>query len=76
MSFIFKQIVTRYCRKKINVNIKSTELSELEKQILEEISLGKSYATIANELSLKKTSIQKHVRVIYEKLQEKKRSDK
>jgi DNA-binding NarL/FixJ family response regulator len=68
--------VTRCCRKKNNVKIKSTELTELEKQILEEISLGKSYATIANELSLKKNSIQKYVRVIYEKLQEKKRSDK
>lgn len=47
-------------------------LSDQEKQILEMISIGKSYQTIADEIGLSKVQVQKAIRMIYEKLQHQK----
>ena len=72
MSFSFSQIIIRYFRKKKYGKIKShQELSIVEKKILEDISMGKSYHTIADELSISKEEVQKYIRMIYEKLQDK-----
>ena len=73
MSFSFSQSIVRYFRKKKHGKIKpKQELTEIEKKILEEISVGKSYQTIADELSIGgEEEVQKHIRMIYEKLQHK-----
>jgi DNA-binding CsgD family transcriptional regulator len=72
VSFSFSQIIIRYFRKKKYGKIKSyQELSIVEKKILEDISVGKSYNTIAEELSISREDVQKYIRMIYEKLQDK-----
>ena len=72
MSFSFSQIIIRYFRKKKYGKIIShQELSTVEKKILEGISVGKSYHTIADELSISREEVQKYIRMIYEKLQDK-----
>ena len=72
MSFSFSQIITRYFRKKKYGKIKPhQELTGVEKKILEEISIGKTYHTIAEELTISKEEVQKQIRNIYEKLQDK-----
>jgi DNA-binding NarL/FixJ family response regulator len=72
VSFSFSQIIIRYFRKKKYGKINpQQELSALEKTILEEISFGKSYHAIAEELSLSKEDVQKFIRNIYIKLQTK-----
>ena len=72
MSFSFCQSIIRYFRKKKYGKIKShQELSIVEKKILEDISMGKSYHTIAEELTISKEEVQKQIRNIYEKLQDK-----
>lgn len=72
MSFSFSQIIIRYFRKKKYGKIKPhQELTGVEKKILEEISVGKSYQTIAEELLINKEEVQKHIRIIYKKLQDK-----
>lgn len=72
MSFSLSQSIIRYFRRikygKINPQ---QELSDLERKILEEISVGKSYHTIADELFISSDDVQKHIRIIYEKLQHK-----
>ena len=59
-------------RKKIAGSKPGDALSDQEKQILEMISLGKSYQTIANELGITKEQVQKTIRFVYGKLQQKK----
>jgi DNA-binding NarL/FixJ family response regulator len=70
MSFSFSKSVIKYFRRKKYGNIEQQqELSQIEQKILQEISVGKSYSTIANELSISKEEVQKQIRIIYEKLQ-------
>ena len=72
MSFSLSQSIIRYFRRKKYGKIKPhQELNKIEKKILEEISVGKSYHTIAVELSISSDDVQKHIRIIYEKLQHK-----
>jgi NarL family two-component system response regulator LiaR len=66
-----KSIIKYFRRKKYGRISPQQELSDLEKKILEEISVGKSYQTIADELSITSDNVQKHIRIIYEKLQHK-----
>ena len=56
-------------RKKIAGSSLCESLSDQEKQILELISIGKSYQTIADELMISKDEVQKRIREIYRKLQ-------
>lgn len=70
MSFSLSRSIIKYFRRKKYGKISpQQELSDLEKKILEEISVGKSYHTIADELSITSDDVQKHIRIIYEKLQ-------
>ncbi len=72
MSFSLSKSIIKYFRRKKYGRISpQQELSDLEKKILEEISVGKSYQTIADELSITSDNVQKHIRIIYEKLQHK-----
>ena len=72
MSFSLSKSIIKYFRRKRYGRISpQQELSDLEKKILEEISVGKSYQTIADELSITSDDVQKHIRIIYEKLQHK-----
>ena len=72
VSFSFSKSVIKYFRRKKYGKIEpNQELSQTEQKILEEISLGKSYNTIAYELLISKEEVQKHIRMIYEKLQDK-----
>lgn len=72
MSFSLSQSIIRYFRRKKYGKINpQQELSDLERKILEEISVGKSYHTIADELSITSDDVQMHIRIIYEKLQHK-----
>ncbi|MCU0345175.1 MAG: LuxR C-terminal-related transcriptional regulator [Ignavibacterium sp.] len=72
MSFSLSQSIIRYFRRKKYGKISShQELSDIEKKILEEISVGKSYQTIADELSISSEDVQKKIRKIYIKLQNK-----
>jgi len=64
-----KSIIKYFRRKKYGRISPQQELSELEKKILEEISVGKSYNAIADELEMTKETIQKSIREIYLKLQ-------
>jgi two-component system, NarL family, response regulator LiaR len=66
-----KSIIKYFKRKKYGKINPQQELSDSEKRILEEISVGKSYHTIADELSISSEDVQKHIRIIYEKLQHK-----
>jgi DNA-binding NarL/FixJ family response regulator len=70
VSFSFSQIIIRYFRKKKYGKIKPHQaLTGVEKKILEEISIGKTYHTIAEELTISKEEVQRQIRNIYEKLQ-------
>ncbi len=72
MSFNFSKIVLKYFRKKKYGKIKpKQELNTLEQRILEAISVGKSYGTIADELRISNEKVKKYIRSIYEKLQDK-----
>ena len=72
MSFSLSQSIIRYFRRKKYGRLSpEQELSELEKKILEEISVGKSYNTIADELKITSEKVQKSIREIYEKLKHK-----
>ena len=72
MSFSLSKSIIKYFRRKKYGRISpQQELSDLEKKILEEISVGKSYQTIADELSITSDDVQKYIRIIYEKLQHK-----
>lgn len=70
MSLFIQKFISRYFRRKKYGKIKSEEeLTIIQKKILEEISVGKSYHTIADELKISKIEVQKSIREIYEKLQ-------
>lgn len=72
MSFSLSKSIIKYFRRKRYGRISpQQELSDLEKKILEEISVGKSYQTIADGLSITSDDVQKNIRIIYEKLQHK-----
>ncbi len=72
MSLFNSKIIIKYFRRKKYGKINPREeLSDLEKKILEEISIGKSYHTIAIELQMTKEDVQKNIREIYIKLQDK-----
>jgi len=72
VSFSLSKSIIKYFRRKRYGRISpQQELSDLEKKILEEISVGKSYQTIADELSITSDDVQKNIRIIYEKLQHK-----
>jgi DNA-binding CsgD family transcriptional regulator len=72
VSFSLNQLIIKYFRKKKYGNIKpQQQLTELEQKIIQEISVGKSYQTIADELSISSGEVQKQIRMIYEKLQHK-----
>lgn len=72
MSFSISQSIIRYFRRKKYEKISShQELSDIEKKILEDISVGKSYHTIADELFISSDDVQKSIRKIYIKLQNK-----
>lgn len=72
MSFLGQLKLKFFNRKNIGSAESSAFLNEQEKQILEMISMGKSYQTIGDELGLTKEQVQKTIRIIYEKLQQKK----
>ena len=70
MSFsLNRQLLKYFQTKKFNRDSAKQDLSEIEKKILDEISVGKSYNAIAEELFIEKEEVQKHIRSIYEKLQ-------
>ena len=72
MSLFNSKIIIKYFRRKKYGKINPREeLSDLEKKILEEISIGKSYHTIADELQMTKEDVQKNIREIYIKVQDK-----
>jgi DNA-binding NarL/FixJ family response regulator len=72
VSLFNNKVIIKYFRRKKYGKIEpSEELSVTEKKILEEISIGKSYHTIADELHMTKDEVQKSIRDIYEKLQHK-----
>jgi len=72
VSFSLSKSIIKYFRRKRYGRISpQQELSDLEKKILEEISVGKSYQTIADGLSITSDDVQKNIRIIYEKLQHK-----
>lgn len=72
MSFSFNQLLIQYFRnKKYGKSQSYQELTAIEKKILKEISIGKSYSSIADELMISKEKVQKHIRIIYGKLQDK-----
>jgi DNA-binding NarL/FixJ family response regulator len=72
VSFSFSYSIIRYFRRKKYGKISPhQELTGIEKKILEDISVGKSYQTIADEISITSDDVQKHIRIIYEKLQHK-----
>ena len=72
MSFSLSKSIIKYFRRKKYGRISpQQELSDLEKKILEEISVGKYYQTITDELTITSDDVQKHIRIIYEKLQHK-----
>lgn len=60
---IARMVVESFQKKQHN------ELTERENEVLDLLSKGKSYASIANELFLSVNTIKTHVRNIYEKLQ-------
>ncbi len=68
--FLKKRIINCFRKKKYTDFILSDDLSQDEKKILEKISVGKSYNTIADELNISKADVQKIIRVIYQKLQQ------
>lgn len=70
--FNHKLIIKYFRRKKYGKIEKEEELTSLEKIILEKISIGKSYNTIADELLIEKDEVQKIIRDIYNKLQHRK----
>ncbi|MCZ7609240.1 MAG: LuxR C-terminal-related transcriptional regulator [Ignavibacterium sp.] len=67
--FGYKLIVKYFRRKKYWKSEQEDELTSIEKIILEKISIGKSYQTIADELEMTKGQVQKNIRDIYQKLQ-------
>lgn len=69
MSLRFLKSIRKYFRNSSSEKRDSVELTEIEKKILEEISIGKSYHTIADELNISKEEVQKNIREIYQKLQ-------
>lgn len=70
MSIFNHKLVIKYFRRKKYGKIESeVELTGIERKILEEISIGKSYHTIADELKISKDDVQKSIREIYQKLQ-------
>ncbi len=72
MSFSLSKSIIKYFRRKRYGRISpQQELSDLEKKILEEISVGKSYQTIADEILITSDDVKKNIRNIYEKLQNK-----
>lgn len=72
MSLFNSRIIIKYFRRKKYGKIQpSEELTKLEKKILEDISIGKSYHAIAAEVKISRDDVQKIIREIYLKLQEK-----
>jgi len=70
VSLFKNKLILKYFRRKKYVKIETKEeLTGYEKRILEEISIGKSYHTIADELKISKDEVQKSIRDIYQKLQ-------
>jgi len=53
----------------------STQLNERELQILKELSSGKSYQSIANDIFLSVDGVRYHIRNIYQKMQVNSRSE-
>ncbi len=71
MSIFNHKIVIKYFRRKKYGKLNPfEELTKDEKKILEDISIGKSYQTIAEELNISKEEVQKIIRDIYAKLQD------
>lgn len=71
MSLRLLKSIRKYFRNSSSEKRDSVELTEIEKKILEKISIGKSYHTIADEVSISKDEVQKKIRIIYEKIQRK-----
>jgi DNA-binding CsgD family transcriptional regulator len=75
--FSINQMINKYFGKTKGGNIKPQhQLTELEQKIIQKISVGKSYQTIADELSIRGEDVQKQIRIIYEKLQHKSNDNK
>ncbi len=71
MSLLNHRLIVNYFRRKKYGKIEQEKvLTSTEKIILEKISIGKSYHTIANEMKLSKDEVQKTIRKIYQKLQQ------
>lgn len=70
--FNHRLIIKYFRRKKYGKMEQKNELTEIEKIILEKISIGKSYNTIADEVKINKDEVQKNIRSIYQKLQHQK----
>jgi len=70
--FNHRLIIKYFRRKKYGKMELENELTEIEKIILEKISIGKSYNTIADEVKINKDEVQKNIRSIYQKLQHQK----
>lgn len=71
MSIFNHKIVIKYFRRKKYGKLNPfEELTKDEKKILEDISIGKSYQTIAEELNISKEEVQRIIRDIYAKLQD------
>ncbi|HOJ07818.1 MAG: hypothetical protein HND40_16185 [Ignavibacteriota bacterium] len=70
--FGYKLIVKYFRRRKYGKIEQENGLTLIEKVILEKISIGKSYHTIAEELFISKDEVQRNIREIYQKLQHRK----
>jgi len=68
--FNHKIVIKYFRRKKYGKLNPFEELTKDEKKILEDISIGKSYQTIAEELNISKEEVQRIIRDIYAKLQD------
>lgn len=71
MSLHFLKSIRKYFSTSSYERRASNDLTEIEKKVLEEISIGKSYHTIADELKISNEEVKRIIREIYQKLQKK-----
>lgn len=68
---VARNIKAAFERQKLKLINNGSDLNELENEILEKVSIGKSYSTVASELCETEKEIMYMIRSIYGKLQKK-----
>jgi DNA-binding NarL/FixJ family response regulator len=66
---IARKIIASFQRQPVNPSGTGEALTTREREVLEQMALGKSYATIAESLFLSVDGVRYHIRHIYDKLQ-------